>query len=189
MAHHFSTRAEGGRIVGVYGKGRTKNKLQLSREELFNAAKKIHSISRALKTARTVFILNRIDQIGLESNMVELRDDVKLLHLESAFAVQDFELVRIDINPGAVDATVRDVTELPRKTRMIHSSQFVYPIWCEFPCPTIKVNYCDRNGVLLVSSSVRGTQCKMVADGKFPFSELARMVKFDFTEAGSSALK
>jgi hypothetical protein len=101
MAHHFSTRVQGGRIVGVYGKGKNKKKLELSRDELFTAVKTIHSISRALKTARTMFILNRIDQIGFELNTLQLRDDVKLLHLESAFAVQGFELVRVGVTPVA----------------------------------------------------------------------------------------
>lgn len=184
MAHHFSTRVEGDKIVGVYGKGKCKHELRVTRQELFAVVTTIHSISRALKTARTMFVIGRIEKIGIQPDTAELRNEVKLLHLESAFATQGFELVRIEITPSVLDATVRDVTKLPRRMRMIHSSQFVYPIWLEFPIALIRVNYRDTTGELLMMSSARGQDCEEIADGKIPFSELANRVQFEFTAAG-----
>jgi hypothetical protein len=184
MAHHFSTRVQGDRIVGVYGKGRHKHELQVTRQELFAAVITIHAASRALKTARTIFIIDRMEKIGFQPNTLEVRNEVKLLHLESAFATQGFELVRFEMTPSAVDATVRDVTDQPRRTRMIHSSQFVYPIWLEFPSSMIRVTYWDTNGELLMISSARGPDCEEIADGKIPFSELANRVQFHLTAAG-----
>jgi|NGEPerStandDraft_6_1074524.scaffolds.fasta_scaffold16313_2 hypothetical protein len=81
MAHHFSTRVEGDKIVGVYGKGKHKHELQVTRQGLLAAVITIHAASRALKTARTIFIIDRMEKIGFQPNTVEVRNEVKLLHL------------------------------------------------------------------------------------------------------------
>ena len=81
MANHFSTRVEGDKIVGVYGKGKHKHELQVTRQGLLAAVITIHAASRALKTARTIFIIDRMEKIGFQPNTVEVRNEVKLLHL------------------------------------------------------------------------------------------------------------
>lgn len=188
MAQHFSTRVEGDKIVGTYGKGKNKHELRLSRGELFAAAKTVHLASRAVRTARNVFVIENIERVGLDTHTIEVRYEAKILHLGSSFAMQGFELVRIDIRGDVADATVRDITDMRRETRMLHSSQFVYPIWCEFPRRVLKVSCCDKEGTLLITTTARGTDCEQVADGRIPFDHLAGKVEFALTEAGRTAL-
>jgi hypothetical protein len=188
IAHHFSMRVEGDLIVSIYGKGKAQREIRLTRSQLLSAVRRIHMTCRSIKTGRSLFLLNNIAKLGLDKNKIEIREEAKLFHVRSSLATQGFELLDMICNGDRVEATVREMTiGLSRKTRMIHASQFVCPIWTEYPHSTVIVHYLDFDGQLLLTAAAKGEDCKAVVDDGAPIETLAQKVNFSLTEPGKIA--
>ena len=88
-----------------------------------------------------------------------LRTDQIILSLGTAVSAQGFELadLKIGTDQKRITATLRDMTDKPYKERMIHASQFVYPIWSYFPNEKIIVKFEDKLKVLRLTTAVKGT--------------------------------
>lgn len=184
MAQHHKTRIEDNEIVGVYGKGATGTEVRFHRDELLAAARKIFTIFVIIKTARSVFLIDNIDIFRSYAKSVVIRDDVHLLNLSSALAVQGFEMIDFEIDQASVSVSVSDVTSGDIWGRMMHSSQFVYPVWNHFQRAGIKVKLFDKSGEWLLTTCGKGEDCTKVGSGEIPFEEMANRVEFVFSKEG-----
>jgi hypothetical protein len=64
------------------------------------------------------------------------------------------------------------------KTRMLHASQFVCPVWYHFPRDSVTVVYEDKQGQSRLTTVATGEDCREVSEGRVPFEELANRVQF-----------
>jgi hypothetical protein len=133
-------------------------------------------------------VLNNIRKIGFDAAKMEMREEAKLFHLCSSIATQGFELIDIRCDGERAEATVRDLTTMLAKDRMIHASQFVCPIWANYPHQSVTVNYLNSRGELLLTATAKGEDCKAVVDDGEPFETLAGRVQFVLTVAGKAAM-
>jgi ribosomal protein L25 (general stress protein Ctc) len=186
MAQHHKSRVENDMIIGIYGKGSNEREVRFKRDELFDALKRIYMIFTVIKTARSIFLVDNIGEYKLKLKDVELRADAKILHLASSVATQGFELIDISIEEKSVTAVVKDVTDSTVKERMLHASQFVYPVWRHFPADEIIVQYLDAQGDLILTTIGKGSDCDEVGRKVVPFEELANRVTFTLSEKGKS---
>ena len=108
-----------------------------------------------------------------------LRKDAFILSLATAISTQGFELTDLQLNEESAVATVAEITDGPPEERRIHASQFVYPLWCQVQKPTVIVKYVDKTGKVRLTTVARGVDCKRIADGEIPFSDLASLVEFE----------
>lgn len=189
LAQHYSTKVEGNRIVGAYGKGTRKHHVCFRRPELLAATYEIHGLSRALKTARSIFILDNIDDVRLQWRDFEIRDDTTLAHLQSELATQGFEIFQFELRADVVEVSILDLCVAEPLKRFIHSSQLAVPIWSRYPRGTIIVKYFRNDGTLLGVSTASGDDCKAISDGSIQLEELAHRIHFKLTELGRAVLQ
>ena len=180
IAQHHSSCVRDDLIYAYYGESQKKQEIILSRTDLWDALKTIYSICDLINTARTLFVIDNIQQIKpyLPQDL-NLRNDALILSLATAISTQGFELADIQVNNESVIATVVEMSDEPPKDRMIHASQFVYPVWCKFEKDLIVVNYLDKDGKLRLKTTVSGKDCERIANEEVAFSELANFVHFE----------
>jgi hypothetical protein len=186
MAQHHKTRVENGLIIGTYGRGSNEKEVKFKRDELLNALKRVFSIFSVIKTAASIFIVDNLSEYQSRVKDVDVRTDVKILHLAAAIATQGFELTDISIGEHSVTAVVKDVTDAVAKERMFHASQFVYPVWSHFPTDEVIVEYLDKAGDLILTTVGKGSDCEEVSRKTKPFDEMANRVTFTLSEKGKS---
>ena len=90
------------------------------------------------------------------------------------------------MSDDSVTAIVVELSEEPPDERMIHASQFVYPVWCNFERATVIVKYVDKEGRLRLTTKAKGDDCKRIADAAIPFEALASLVEFKRCEPGDA---
>jgi len=73
---------------------------------------------------------------------------------------------------------VRDLTEADPKTRGIHSSQFIYPIWLFTDSTRITVEYRLRNDDPYMRSTSTSDVCQLISNGHHDIEYLAEKVEF-----------
>ncbi|MCS3643227.1 hypothetical protein [Salinibacter ruber] len=174
IAHHHTSRVEGKEIIGEYDVGSNTKEIRLSRQDLTDVLYKIALIFKAIRTARTLFVFDNRDEIRPHIvDEVEGRSDMNVLAIAMAISPEGFELADIKVGGSSAKAVIRERTDQPVQERMIHASQFVYPVWEHFRKEVIQIEYQDREGNLVLTSEVSGEACKSVAEGDVPFSDLA----------------
>jgi hypothetical protein len=186
MAQHHKTRIENGFIICTYGIGANEREVKLKRDELFEAGKRIASIFSILKTARSLFLLDNLKEFIPRASSIDLRADISVLNLASSIATQGFELINLSTEGQSVTATIKDITDTPPQERMLHASQFVYPVWKDFPADKITVEFLDKAGDLILTTVCNGSDCEEVTRKVIPFDELSNRVEFILSEKGKS---
>lgn len=182
IGQHHRSMIRGGFIYGYYGEYPNEQEVRFSRSELMDALRAIYSICEVLSTARTLFIIDNIQWVHQHfSQNLALRDDAHILSLTTALATQGFELADLQVTDDSVTATVVEMSNGPPEERMIHASQFVYPVWVKMERQAIVVNYLDKQGKLRLTTRAKGDDCKKIADGVIPFDALAGLVEFQKT--------
>jgi len=179
VAQHHRSAVRGNSIYGYYGEPPNEKEVKFSRSELMDALRTIYSICEAVSASRTLFVIDNIQQLRkyLPQDLV-LRDDAHILSLATALSTQGFGLAHLQITDDSATATVIEMSEGAPEERMIHASQFVYPIWLEFEKQTVIVKYLDKRGRLRLTTTAKGEDCKRIADGVVPFHALAGLVEF-----------
>lgn len=186
MAQHHKTRVENGLIVGTFGKGSSEREVKFGRDELFDALKRIYSIFSVIKTARSIFLVDNIKEFKPRVKDIHTRADVHVLHLAASFATQGFELIDLTIEGNSVTAVIKDITDLSARERMLHASQFVYPVWYDFPADNVTVKFLDRLGDLILTVNAKGSDCEEVKRKLISSEELASRVDLVLSEKGKS---
>ena len=174
IAHHHTSRVEGKEIVAAYNVGSNTKEVRLSRQELTEVLYKVAIIFKAIRTARTLFVFDNKDDITPHIvGELKGRLDMNVLAIAMAISPEGFELADIKVGDSNAKAVIRERTDQPVQQRMIHASQFVYPVWEHFRKEVIQIEYQDREGNLVLTSEVSGEACKSVAEGNISFSDLA----------------
>jgi hypothetical protein len=180
IAQHHRSYVRGEMICGYYGEASNEREIILTRKELWDALQRIYSICEVMNTARTLFVIDNIEKIKVSfPEELTLRTDAFILSLATAISTQGFELTDLQLNEESAVATVAEITDGPPEERRIHASQFVYPLWCQLQKPTVIVKYVDKAGKVRLTTVARGVDCKRIADGEIPFSDLASLVEFE----------
>ncbi len=180
IAQHHQSCVRGEVVHGYYGETPNGQEISLTRRELWDVLQRIYSICEVINTARTLFVIDNIKRIEVHlPEDLTLRQDAFILSLATAIATQGFELADLQLNDESAVATVVEISDEPPENRRIHASQFVYPFWCQLDKNTIIVKYFDKEGNLRMTAKANGADCKKIADGEIPFSELARLVEFE----------
>jgi hypothetical protein len=179
IAQHHTSEVIGNEIVATYYIGAGKRQIRLNRDELLQVLRQIALIFRAVRTARVIFVLDNINNIGpLIDLSIPLRMDMSVISFASAIGVEGFELVDLDVSEESVEAKIRDLTDQLPQERMIHASQFVYPLWWYFKKTRLCIHFHDRSGKLMLTAETNASACQAIADEHMPFSELANHVQF-----------
>ena len=186
MAQHHKIRVENGLIVGGFGKGSSEREVKFGRDELLNALKRIYSIFSVIKTARSIFLIDNIKEFKPRVKDIVMRADVHVLHLAASIATQGFELIDLTIEGNSVTAVIKDITDLPARERMLHASQFVYPVWFDFPLDNVTVEFLDRLGDSILTINAKGSDCDEVKRKRITSGELAGRVDLVLSEKGKS---
>jgi hypothetical protein len=186
MAQHHKTRVEKMEIIGTYGIGSNEHEVRFTRGELFNALMKIHSVLAAVRTARSLFYIDNIEEMRLRVTKTDVRPEQLMFQMAVSFATQGYELQEFSQDEDSVNAVLVDVTESPTRIRLAHFSQFVFPIWRYFPSKIISAQLLDKNGTLLLTVTARGEDCEAVSKGEIQFSTLAERVDFILTNEGKN---
>lgn len=186
MAQHHKTRVEKQEIIGTYGLGSNEREVRFTRDELFNALMKIHSILAVMKTARSIFYTDNIKEMRLRVTKTDLRPEHLMFHMAVSLATQGYELQEFSQDEDSVKAILVDVTESPTRSRLAHFSQFVFPIWQFFPSKIISTQLFDKNGILLLTVTARGEDCEAVSKGEIQLITLAEQVDFILTDEGKN---
>ena len=185
IAQHYRSCVRGNLIYGYYGEPPNEQEVRFSRSELSDALQRIYATTQAVSIARSLFIIDNIKAVSQHwPQDLTLRDDAYILSLATRFATQGFRLADLQLSDDSVTATVVEMSEGPPDKRMMHASQFVYPLWCTFKRSTVIIRYVDKTGQPRLTTEANGDDCKRVADGVIPFFELANLVKFQLAEAG-----
>lgn len=185
IGQHHRSAVRGESIFAYYGDPGKEVEVSFSRSELLDALETIYSICEAVSAARTLFVIDNIREISLHfPEDLVLRDDARIFSLATAISTQGFSLDGLQVTDQSVTATVAELSDGDPQDRMIHASQFVYPIWVEFQTREVVVRYKDKNGQIRLITKAKGEDCRKIADGLVPFHALAGLV--EFTKAGSS---
>lgn len=187
MAQHHKSRIDDGKIVGVYGRASNERRISLTRQELFLVVRRVFSVFSLVKTARAIFLIDNIEKyqpkiasLGIPAT----RKEGGILHLAATFATQGFELIDISINDDVVEGVVKDVAGNLTAERIIHSSQFVVPLWVEFQAMRSVIKLEDCKGNLLLTATAEGKACDEVSLGVLPIEEFAKRVAFTLSDDG-----
>jgi hypothetical protein len=186
MAQHHKTRVEKQEIIGTYRTGSSEREVRFTRAELFEALTKIHSILGAMRTARSLFYFDNVEEMRLRVTKIELRLEQSMFQMAVSFATQGFEVRDFSQDEDAVRVVMVDITESPTRNRLAHFGQFVFPAWQYFPSKIISTQLFDKNGTLLLTVTARGEDCEAVSKGEIPFTTLAERVDFILTDEGKN---
>jgi hypothetical protein len=179
IAQHHTSEVVGIKIVATYAVGSAKREIRFSREELLQALRQIALIFTAVRTARVLLVIDNIKSIRPYLDLsIPLRVDMSVISFASAIGPEGFELLDLDVSEETVEALIRDLTDQPPQERMIHASQFVYPLWWYFKKARLRINFLDRGGKLILTAETDASACQAIADGNMPFGELANHVQF-----------
>ncbi|HEX8201627.1 MAG TPA: hypothetical protein VF590_14175 [Isosphaeraceae bacterium] len=178
MAQHHDFQAQDGSIIGTYGKHPNYRTISLSRQEMLGAAEYFVQLLGALNVARAVFVFDNLDEARKFLPAIDMRPELKALHLSSAFATQGFVLEDLVVDDGSVRGVVRDATDGPLVGRSAHASQFVFAIWEAFPRDIVSLEYRTRDssdGMLFES---KGEVCRAIREGVLDPEVLAEKMKY-----------
>lgn len=182
IAQHHDSWVEGDSIVCRYDEGNAEKTIRLSRSELIAVIERIQRVLGAIRTARAIVVLDDLEQLGGRVQPRELRPEVALFQLATALATQGFEVADFSAGDDVVVLSVLDAAKQTGLRRMIHSSQFVVPVWQAFPRDTVVVKYLDTHGDSALTSTATGADCEAISSGAVPFEELARRITLQLAD-------
>jgi len=182
IAQHHDSWVEGDFVVCRYEEGSLEKIVRLTRAELVAAIERIHRVLGAIRTARSIVVLDNVEQLRGRFEPCELRPEISLFELAVAMATQGFEVVDFVLEEDAVALSVLDVTSDSSARRMVHASQFVVPVWQTFPRQTVVVKYVNGDGSIGLTATATGADCEVVGSGLVPFHELAERISLELAD-------
>jgi hypothetical protein len=99
---------------------------------------------------------------------------------------QSFYLDHISEDPKIIIADIVDLlnngmlSPKKRMERYIHSSQFLYVLWCTYKKEQVQIKYMSEMHVVEFTCSVCGDICEQINSGKKELRDLAQYVNFKF---------
>ncbi len=165
-------------IIATYGASKNEKVVHLTRQDLMAVLNKIMSIFRAIKLARTIYVVDNTKEIDFPINSFEIRNEAKIMNFLSAVATQGFQIKKIDINENEVFAKI--INLLPSSNeRLIHASQLLLPLSRIAATNTISIEYWCEDTIHAANFSVTSNVCEQLDRGAITIEEYINHVKFD----------
>lgn len=180
IAQHHSSAVQGNTVLCSYREGNSDRQVVLSPDGLLHLMSRLQDVLGAVRVARSIIIADNVSLLGSRRLLVAPRPEIALFELAVGLSTQGFEVKSIDLADEKVHLVVQDVIAHDRKLRMVHSSQFVVPLWQAVPRQSVAVTYQDCSGQPHLITTVAGVHCEAVISERMEFSELAERVDLKF---------
>ena len=177
MAQHHRTLVQGGIIQGCYGEPPNEREIKLSREELWQVLLRVTGAYNAVRLARKLFFIDNIEKIEPHMLPVEEREEARLFSFVASVATQGFKVDDLVITDEVALASVIDVVETTEK-RLIHASQFLFPLWNMTQRSSLEIQYKDRKECLQMTFRTTGEACRRVSSGEIDLKTYLSHVEF-----------
>jgi hypothetical protein len=178
MAQHHKTHIRGDQIIGVYGIGVKQTEVTLTRNDVLEFAARLNFVLGVVRGSRAIFIFDNLEKIEPHFKETREREDARVFHLSAPLATQGFKIERLEVIDRNVQVRISDQIGGDILRRTAHCSQFVYPIWLNFPYDSVEIEFVDKEGkpkVLITASGVDLARAKAQPE---PWDVLANAVKF-----------
>ena len=191
IAYHHTYRViDETHISCTYGKKQLS--FMLNTDELVLYTHKIVRASNIINIARCIFIFDYYDEFAKYKDChkkemtIKFRNSILENRLRVSLLSQSFLLDNIVEENDTVIASVIDLlnngslSAEKERERYIHSSQFLYEVWCEFGKDRIQIKYYSRENIIKLISTVKGEVCKKIACGEKELEYMVQYVDFKF---------
>lgn len=179
IAQHHNSFVRDGSIVGIYGKGRGKKEVVLTRGEVLEVARRIGEILTAMNTARVIYMHENAEYLAKYLPVIALREESHLLSFTTAVGTQGFQVDDIELTGTSILVKIRDRMDKPWMERFVHCSQFVLFMWHLFPKAHLELHFASKDGTPHGRVWVEGKDLERVSELRDPFKDLANIVHFE----------
>ncbi|WNS41576.1 hypothetical protein [Paenibacillus sp. MMS20-IR301] len=184
IAYHHSYEIEGDKVICGYGKNNVKFELTL--DELKSYVHQVVRTSNVFNIARCIFVFDNLDSISLLKQPtlqpIEFRKPMLINQFRISLMSQGFNLLQFQEEDDSVTVVVNDLMNdgaldpKDQQQREIHSSQFLYNVWCISSKEILSVIYLTKNGEKKLKSTIAGDVCRTITND---ISYLAHHVQFE----------
>jgi hypothetical protein len=174
IAYHHSYHINNNLVICTYGKSR--KQFELTINEFGSYCHKIARASNILNIARCFFAFDNLDDLislkPTNSSQITFRKPLLIEHLRISAMSQGFKIVNLEETDDVIAVSLLDLKnddlldEKEIQKRKIHSSQFLYNIWCVFNKKRIVVIYCNKKGTPITEFGVEEKICREIHEGK-----------------------
>lgn len=160
-------------------------KFELSRDDLYNITKDIMLVHKILQISAIVWRVDNFNDFNsilnsYEENDLSHRQEESLTHFYSGFASQGFLIKNITHNNDVTILKIKDLRVYDNfLKRSIHSSQFMYNLWFNYPAKRLIIEYYLYNDQLFFTSSIEADYIKEAIESGSYLSEIIKKIKFD----------
>jgi hypothetical protein len=177
IAQHHSATVHNERISCCYRIGKSKHRVDLTRDQFITVARKMQQMLGIVRTARAIFFWDNEGKFQPACTS-ELRQEISFFEFALGIATQGFTIRAMYESGDVGHLQVQDVTNGDARSRGIHASQFLVAAWLHFRTPVIQVTYADRLGRVCLVADATGSDCDDIAEERVPFENLASRVRF-----------
>lgn len=180
IAYHHTYYVDGKEITCYYGKAN--KSFCITIDELRSYVAQIITSCNTIDIARRIFVFDNMESLASKiDNLQTPKDRVPMIisQLNTTFLTQGFLIVDYNVSTIASEIVLRDLkndgslSEEEIRMRKIHSSQFLYPLWCKLPNNTLRMQYCNNDKVITFAASIQDEVCEKIANGVRGLSYLA----------------
>lgn len=184
IAQHHSASVEDTVIVCKYGNEPRIREIRLTRDDLAAVAYRLFGIFDALKTARTLFLVDNIRAARHFLPNLALRPEMSILNFASIVATQGFEVVDMAVTDDEALAILKDVTDRDPYARRIHASQYVYQLWVHTKKPRLKIEYREKDNTRSLLAIAWAEDCERIDRAELEFGQLANLTELRDLKSG-----
>ena len=189
-AHQNHKLLPGNKVLCEYGPKENRRTITVNRQELFDRVGKIYYTLQLLNISHKLFAFDNLKDIIAVNPIPDdsnARDEIGFLSFASSVYSQGFDIVDINYKKDS-DAimTLRDMTDSNPKSRGIHASQLVYPLWFISESKTSTVIYQKKDGKPFLKAQVTNDTCEKIKSGEQTLDYLAQQVKFELIKEDGS---
>ena len=168
-AHHSYT-IDGESIICRYNTKSGIESLNLTRRDLISNVQQIVKTLEVLNLAHKFFGFDNFDGFTFASqdrdSVPPGRNEIWLLFFITGINSLGYSVLKFHFEQnGNAVMVVRDLTQENATERVIHSSQFIFPIWLWTKSRNISVDYILKNGKLYLRSSSTSDVCESIHNG------------------------
>lgn len=182
--HHTYRFINENRIICTYGK--KQNKIEVSLGELKEYVHQITRVANVVSMARSCFLYDYLEQLSVGQDVKKgslslrtpmLIEGIRISLLSQGFYLDSIETNELEVIGRIIDIGTGDTASAEKKrTRWIHSSQFLVYIWSIAPREKVKIEYYTQNNNLEFICCVNGDMCNLVYNQNVPLETIAACV-------------
>lgn len=184
IADHRSSRVEEGVIVAEYGVAPKARSIQVTRDELLQVGRRVSSVYSAIRTARSLFLVDNMDTWQRVTPVYPVRVEAEILNLVVGVGTQGFSVTDIRLTDCEAQMIVQEASRSDPSQRRIHASQLVVPLWVSTRRPCVRVEYLEKDGTPGFRAAARAEDCDRVTRGELGWGEFAGLVEMVDLKSG-----